>query len=706
MGGYAFKDESGYAKTKPISQKDVQPTLDHFFNNVLLPLGVDKYSKLGSTGKKSVSGDLDIAIEVRDQDIKKFKDKLYIDLTNKVDSERVKKVGQNLAVMYPIAEKDDEFVQVDLMLTDDAESTTWLMAGAGDQGVKGVYRNLLLSLIAKKRSEELTRQSGQPVKVTIALPGGIQVKKGDTVVQKRENDTFTILDILGINATPSEIVLFEDLVDFMKKDEKLKGYLDDYGQYIERYVRTDPENAQRAMTYITGEEMDVNNPNPGLARFSEILNPVLRNIRNLKEILEKDLIDDKNKEVKLKKVIGRILHEEAESEEVVDEVELQTSPLDAEKSFAGKARVVFNILKSPQLLGDDIEKIIGSAQSMNLMRFGLKTGAGDDYDFNDVVNKLYDTLLPGSDDSVVELGPYESPNPSGTYSAYMMPSLDSLMIIFGTAGTSGGQRKAGYIYEDEIGEQLQSAGMNIRAETDNAYSDVYVAVKNGELGIEVKLPNAQAGEPTMRYDYDTGKFFASNPKPQNQDIANLVNMDPDMPTVRKRMLAIRDAINDHRAETGDTHSIESILGAITRAEYVEAVYDALRDSSVGLKLATYTVSTAALRDYYMHKGAGLVQVKGKGLYHLNPAFEVTLPGSEGTKKTLLFDFPEAKGAVYFRNNRGINYAMRTQFSAKPLTKLKQSGINLDNPTDRDEFARVVNKAEFPNAKSLVKGENE
>ena len=51
------------------------------------------------------------------------------------------------------------------------------------------------------------------------------------------------------------------------------------------------------------------------------------------------------------------------------------------------------------------------------------------------------------------------------------------------------------------------------------------------LEIEVKLPNAQAGEPTMRYDYDKGEFFASNPKPQNQDIANLVNMNDDMQTI-------------------------------------------------------------------------------------------------------------------------------------------------------------------------------
>jgi len=399
----------------------------------------------------------------------------------------------------------------------------------------------------------------------------------------------------------------------------------------------------------------------------------------------------------IRTAVRSILNEEdEEADPVVDDS--SSSLLDAQKSFAGKARIILSILQSGDLLNGDIEKVNTTSSSLNLMRFGLKAGSGDNHDFNDVTNKLYKQLLPSATDSVVELAPYESPNPSGTYTAYMMPSLNNLMVIFGTAGTSGGQRKAGYIYEDEIGDQLQTAGMNVRAETDNAYSDVYVKAANGELGIEVKLPNAQAGEPTMRYDYDKGEFYASNPKPQNQDIANLVNMDPDMPKVQKRMLAIRDGINKRRAETGETSPIESILGAITRNEYIDVVHKILNDTPTGLRLAAYTVSTDALRGYYMYKGAGVVQVKGKGLYHLNPAFEIDLGGG---KKTKLFDFPPAQGAVYFRNNRGINYAMRTQFSAKPLAKLEKSGINLDDPGDREAFARAVSEMSFPDAKSLV-----
>ena len=243
--------------------------------------------------------------------------------------------------------------------------------------------------------------------------------------------------------------------------------------------------------------------------------------------------------------------------------------------------------------------------------------------------------------------------------------------------------------------------MSVRAETDNAYSDVYVAAGAGELGIEVKLPNAQAGEPTIRYDFDKdggGGFFPSNPKPHNQDIANLVNMDPDMPRVRERMILIRDAINSLRAKSGKVAPIESILGTISREEYTVAVRNAIADSPEGLRIAKYTVSTNSLREYYLYKGAGVVQVKGKGLYHLHPEFKIDLGDDRETK---FFDFPPASGAVYFRNNRGINYAMRTQFSAKPLSKLEKSGINLDNPDDRRDFASFVSRASFPDSKSIV-----
>ena len=584
---------------------------------------------------------------------------------------RVLKLGQLIAIMVQDSQSGQLF-QVDLFPSASMDDTSWELAGGGEGKVKGEYRVLMLSLLAKIRGERESTPN-KTIKYTLSFPGGWREKiNGTENLDGRVIDPDEYLPLVGITVPKSQVRTFEDLVSYMvnTNTDEFRTALERFEEYIGNRFNAKAESTRKAAQGAMN-----------------VVNTALSTIIT---------------ENKVRQAIRRVLNEveDEEAEPVIDD-SVQSSLLDAQKSFAGKSRVILNILQGNDLLNGDIEKVNTTSPSLNLMRFGLKAGSGDNHDFNNVVNKLYKELLPSATDSVVELAPYEAPNPSGTYTAYMMPGLNDLMVIFGTAGTSGGQRKAGYIYEDEIGEQLQSAGMNVRAETDNAYSDVYVKTASGELGIEVKLPNAQAGEPTMRYDYDKGEFYASNPKPQNQDIANLVNMDPNMPEVQKRMLAIRDGINKQRAESGETSPIESILGAITRNEYIGVVHKVLNDTPTGLRLAAYTVSTDALRDYYMHKAAGVVQVKGKGLYHLNPAFEIDLGGG---KKTKLFDFPPAQGAVYFRNNRGINYAMRTQFSAKPLAKLEKSGINLDDPGDREAFARAVSEMTFPDAKSLAKGD--
>ena len=676
-GGNAFKkkDETGkkivVTSADRITREQATRIMSDLKENLLGPLGIE-FLPAGSTGTdKAEIGDIDLVVSEPD------KSKLYQAMLSSpylreelVEGvPRVLKLGQLVAIMVQDAQSGQLF-QVDLFPSSSMDDTSWELSGGGEGKVKGEYHKLMLSLLAKIRGERESI-SDQTIKYTLSFPGGWREKiNGTENIDGRVIDPDEYLPLVGIAVPKSQVRTFEDLVSHMANanTDEFREALERFEEYISNRFNAKAESTRKAAQSAI-----------------EVINTIRSTTTS---------------ESKIRYMIRHMLNEvEDENSDPVEDTKLQTSLLDDQKSFAGKARVILNILQRNDLLNGDIEKVNTTSPSLNLMRFGLKAGSGDNHDFNNVVNKLYKELLPSATDSVAELAPYESPNPSGTYTAYMMPSLNNLMVIFGTAGTSGGQRKAGYIYEDEIGEQLQSAGMNVRAETDNAYSDVYVKTKGSELGIEVKLPNAQAGEPTMRYDYDKGEFYASNPKPQNQDIANLVNMDPNMPEVQKRMLAIRNGINKQRAESGETSPIESILGAITRNEYIDVVHKVLNDTPTGLRLAAYTVSTDALRGYYMHKGAGVVQVKGKGVYHLHPAFEIDLGGG---KKTKLFDFPPAQGAVYFRNNRGINYAMRTQFSAKPLAKLEKSGINLDDPSDREAFARAVSEMTFPDAKSLVK----
>jgi hypothetical protein len=243
MGGEAFKGPDGSPLTTGIKQAEVGPTLDALLRDVLRPVGIDSFVPLGSTGKKALSGDLDIAVgpvPMGDpKALKAIKDGLLANIQKVVGPENAKLVGQNIAIMQPIVGNPGNFVQVDMMLSGDPQKTGWLMSGTGS-GVKGVYRNLMLAYIAKLRSEE---QPG--TKITVSFPGGIQVVKDGQTVVPRTEDAEAIISTLGIPARPSEINTFEELVTILARDPSISGKLQGYETYIGRYLQ-DPHTAVEA----------------------------------------------------------------------------------------------------------------------------------------------------------------------------------------------------------------------------------------------------------------------------------------------------------------------------------------------------------------------------------------------------------------------------------------------------------------------------
>lgn len=253
MGGNVFRDSKGNPLTTTIKREDVDSTLEHLFQAVLRPIGITEYVKLGSTGKKAESGDLDIAIGIGDADKTKFKKEFIEDVQQILSPERAKVQGQLGAIMYPIVDKGtgnltDDNVQIDVMFTATPSHTEWMMSGTGE-GVKGVYRNLMLAHIAKQRS--LAQQDmGNDIKLAISFPGGLQVTRGKEIVVPRTNKPQEVLKLLGIEAEPSEVETFEKLVDHMAKISKLKAHLSTFEDYIRPYLERDSENANLARDYV------------------------------------------------------------------------------------------------------------------------------------------------------------------------------------------------------------------------------------------------------------------------------------------------------------------------------------------------------------------------------------------------------------------------------------------------------------------------
>jgi len=237
-----------FTGTAEISVNHLHETVTKLFSDHLKPLGIDEYRYIGSTGKSSFSGDIDLCISCSPSN----KKSLASMLKESLGDENAKVSGQNVTVKFPVVGGNNQHVQIDLMLaeTDKVNDTAWLMSGDSKKGVKGVYRNLMLSHIAKKASVRLPEDE----KITISFPGGLQYKRLDgkkwTGKSERITNPHRILQAIGIAEKPENLITFIQLIDIMIDDERLSQYLDDFPNYINNYIVSDPENANRAIWYI------------------------------------------------------------------------------------------------------------------------------------------------------------------------------------------------------------------------------------------------------------------------------------------------------------------------------------------------------------------------------------------------------------------------------------------------------------------------
>ncbi len=194
-GGNAIKLSSR------INQKNVFATLEDIYKNVLPEFKIKKtdtehFALLGSAGKKrddDSSGDLDLAISVpyiqkmfklktEEETIKKIEEitlklgrKIYQNFGDKKHSENdFVKISIGLltfSLAYPISnvdgKQDKQFVQLDLMLSNNIDLVGWSMSAPhySESKFKGSDRPILLSSIIKNVDKKIIKKdvNGEPL---------------------------------------------------------------------------------------------------------------------------------------------------------------------------------------------------------------------------------------------------------------------------------------------------------------------------------------------------------------------------------------------------------------------------------------------------------------------------------------------------------------------------------------------------------------
>ena len=229
-GGNTFKDpKTKQPLTTRINRADVDPTIRWVEKVTGIPL-ID--AKLGTTGKKATSGDLDLLVD----DSKYSKDEVYKHLAQwaksnglKPLSSWVKKSGISVHLRTPIrGDEKNGYVQTDLMFGEPKMLMHTLQGSPEGSPYSGALRHVLMASIARAKGMRWSWQKGLIDRATNKI-----ITRDPDEIAKR---------LLGPNATRKDIVSVESLLDNIKNDPNYDELVADARETFLKYGSEFPEN--------------------------------------------------------------------------------------------------------------------------------------------------------------------------------------------------------------------------------------------------------------------------------------------------------------------------------------------------------------------------------------------------------------------------------------------------------------------------------
>jgi len=234
-GGNVFKDAQGQPLTQRIKQNDIPATVAWLEKLTGLDLTKQKDEAgipvkwLGSTGKKPDSGDLDLAVDSNETTKAELKGRLDAWATkNKQDpKDWTRLTGEAVHFKTPIqGDPKRGFVQTDFMFMPNMDwGTFWLGGGAGS-AYKGVFRNVLMSSIAKALGLKASAK-------------GIVSRQTDRVVTMDPDQAAGTL--LAPQYKRNQLMTVESIYQALAMDPDRDAKLADFRDYISREGVKEPD---------------------------------------------------------------------------------------------------------------------------------------------------------------------------------------------------------------------------------------------------------------------------------------------------------------------------------------------------------------------------------------------------------------------------------------------------------------------------------
>ena len=234
-GGNVFKNADGTPVTQRINLTDIPGTVAWLEMITGLDLTLEKDTQgvphkwLGSTGRKADSGDMDLAVDANEITKPELKGILDAWATkNKQDPKQwVRLTGEAVHFKTPIqGDPKRGYVQTDFMFMPDMNWGTFWLGGVSDSSYKGMYRNVLMSSIAKslglKASAKgiISRQTEKPITMDPDQAAGL---------------------LLGPNYNRSQLSSVENIYKALAMDPERDAKLADFREYLSKAGIQEPD---------------------------------------------------------------------------------------------------------------------------------------------------------------------------------------------------------------------------------------------------------------------------------------------------------------------------------------------------------------------------------------------------------------------------------------------------------------------------------